>query len=135
MIDIQVYLPFPPTVNSYYQQGRPTTRGKPGARIISRKGRQFREQILAECVEQLNEPPRLADHVRLVVCLHPPDRRIRDLDNYMKALLDALTHAELWEDDSLVDQLEVYRGSIMKNGQTRIQVTEAGPVLPPDYWP
>lgn len=30
----------------------------------------------------------------------PPDARRRDIDNYNKALFDALTHAGIWEDDS-----------------------------------
>ena len=134
-MNIKLFLPWPPTINSYYMQARPAYRGKPGPKIISRKGQLFRNQVISEVFEQINEKLRLDNRIRLVVVLHPPDRRIRDLDNYMKALLDALTHAELWEDDSLIDQLEVYRGCVVKEGQVRIHLNEAGPVLPIGYWP
>lgn len=39
-----------------------------------------------------------------------PDRRKRDLDNLFKALLDALTHAGVWKDDSLVHSMYVEWG-------------------------
>ncbi|MCV5079210.1 RusA family crossover junction endodeoxyribonuclease, partial [Escherichia coli] len=39
------------------------------------------------------------------IVLFPPDNRIRDLDNYNKALFDALTHAGVWEDDSQVKRM------------------------------
>ncbi|NBW22487.1 MAG: RusA family crossover junction endodeoxyribonuclease, partial [Caulobacteraceae bacterium] len=41
-----------------------------------------------------------AGSVRVVIEAFPPDRRKRDLDNILKSLLDALTHAGVWEDDS-----------------------------------
>jgi crossover junction endodeoxyribonuclease RusA len=63
------------------------------------------------------------------VYLFPPDRRKRDLDNYMKGLLDALTVAELWTDDSLVDQLHIFRGEIVSGGSVRVEISDGGPVV------
>jgi Holliday junction resolvase RusA-like endonuclease len=40
----------------------------------------------------------------------PPDARRRDIDNYNKALFDALTHAGIWEDDSQVQRMLVEWG-------------------------
>jgi Holliday junction resolvase RusA-like endonuclease len=37
----------------------------------------------------------------------PPDRRVRDIDNYLKCVFDALTHAGVWKDDSQVKRLYV----------------------------
>jgi crossover junction endodeoxyribonuclease RusA len=68
--------------------------------------------------------------VSLSVVLFPPDKRKRDVDNYLKGLLDALTHAEVWTDDSLVDQLAVYRGAVIPGGQVFIKIGLAGPVIP-----
>jgi crossover junction endodeoxyribonuclease RusA len=62
--------------------------------------------------------------------LYPPDSRTRDLDNYLKALLDACTHAGLWDDDQLIDQLFVYRGITVKSGNVRMSISEAGPLIP-----
>jgi len=39
--------------------------------------------------------------------LFMPDRRKRDIDNTLKALLDALTHAGVWLDDSQVVDLRI----------------------------
>ena len=64
------------------------------------------------------------------VVLYPPDKKRRDLDNHMKALLDAITHAGLWEDDEQIDQLQIYRGEIVKGGGARIEINPAGPILP-----
>ena len=50
----------------------------------------------------------------IVAC--PPDRRRRDMDNYNKGLLDALTHAGIYPDDSDIDDLRVQRGPICKGG-------------------
>jgi crossover junction endodeoxyribonuclease RusA len=41
--------------------------------------------------------------------LYPPDRRKRDIDNYCKGPLDALTHAGVWEDDEQIDELHIYK--------------------------
>ena len=37
-----------------------------------------------------------------------PDRRRRDLDNLLKALLDSMTHAGVMQDDALIEDLRVY---------------------------
>ena len=47
--------------------------------------------------------------VRIVV--HERDRRSRDLDNFAKPVLDALTRIA-WDDDRQVDALEVYRSDV-----------------------
>ena len=52
-----------------------------------------------------------------------PDRRKRDLDNLLKATLDALTHAKVWHDDGQIDRLEVERaGPDKKNARLEIWV-------------
>ena len=45
--------------------------------------------------------------IELHVQLYPPDRRRRDIDNVLKVLLDTLTIAKLYEDDSQVKRLAV----------------------------
>jgi Holliday junction resolvase RusA-like endonuclease len=53
----------------------------------------------------------------------------------MKALLDALTLAEVWEDDSQIDQLLIYRGVVDKHAGVSVRIGEAGPRLPANQLP
>ena len=123
-MNYELYLPFPPTVNSYYVK---TKRGV----FISAKGKKFRAQAAESVLQQLGDPPTIAERMLVEVVLFMPDRRIRDVDNYMKALLDSLTCCGLWEDDSLIDQLFNYRGDVVKpHGRVFLRISPAGPVLP-----
>jgi crossover junction endodeoxyribonuclease RusA len=120
--DIVLHLPFPPTVNNYYKLTRS------GVRYLDKKVRQFREDVL-KAVEKQIPGVTLDTPLFMEVYLYPPDRRKRDLDNYMKGLLDALTDAELWTDDSLIDQLHIFRGEIVKGGSIRVEISEGGPIV------
>jgi crossover junction endodeoxyribonuclease RusA len=57
-----------------------------------------------------------------MITAHPPDKRRRDLDNILKCLLDSLTHAGVWDDDSQVDELAVIRGEIVPGGKVKVVV-------------
>jgi crossover junction endodeoxyribonuclease RusA len=59
------------------------------------------------------------------VAVHPPDLRRRDLDNAMKALLDALAHGGVYEDDGQIDRLEIERCGVVPDGKVVVQITEA----------
>ncbi len=47
--------------------------------------------------------------VAVKMAVYPADRRRRDIDNYPKAVFDALTAAHVWEDDTIVDELHIVR--------------------------
>lgn len=120
---IELYLPFPPTVNNYYSK---TQRGI----YISEKGRKFRDDTAEAVLEQLGGPLDITERMLVEVVLFPPDKRTRDMDNYTKGLLDSLTKAFVWEDDVLIDQLFLYRGEVRsKRGSCFVRITEAGPVI------
>jgi len=95
-------LPWPPSINHYYVRA--------GNRVVlSSKARTFRRDLRAkmhaQMMEHYPEAVRcmpLTDNLEVRVRLHPPDSRIRDVDNYYKALFDGLTQAGLWEDDRQV---------------------------------
>lgn len=121
--DIVLHLPWPPTINAYYRSTRS------GIKYLDKSVRKFRVQVAESIHEQV--PGLCLDYpLFMEVFLHPPDKRRRDIDNYMKGLLDALTEACFWDDDVLVDQLHIYRGEIVKDGKVRIEISEAGPIAP-----
>jgi len=49
------------------------------------------------------------DRIRMCVEVYPPDKRRRDLDNLMKATADSLQHAQVYPDDSQIDDLRIIR--------------------------
>ena len=120
--DVILYLPWPPTVNHYYKVARN------GARYLDKRVKVFREEVCESIAEQC-PGLRLSDPIFMEVYLFPPDRRKRDLDNYMKGLLDGLTEAGMWDDDSLIDQLHIYRGEVVSAGYVKIEISDAGPVV------
>ena len=113
---IELELPFPPSVNHYYRRVGPRT-------LISREGRRFRERVCAHLaglgVRRLSGP------LRIEIEIYPPDRRRRDIDNVQKALLDALQHGGLYEDDSQIVKLDIERRGCIAQGRTIVRVQEA----------
>ena len=130
MNEVYLELPFPPTVNSYYSK---TQRGI----YISRKGREFRDMCAELCNEQNAYGLLLPDRLQVDVILYPQDNRRRDLDNYMKALLDALTIAKVWEDDEQIDNLNIHRGIKVQGGKCAVRLQGFESLIMPntqDIW-
>lgn len=96
-------LPFPPSVNQYWRNA--------GRTLLSEQVRSYHRQAQALIAIQLaGMQPRFEPFYRPVavdILLTPPDRRRRDLDNFLKALLDSLTRAKVWTDDCLARDLHV----------------------------
>lgn len=109
----QLILPWPPSVNNYWMSSG-------NMRYISKRGRVFRQAVAEECATQGAQSleGRLAVHV----ALFPPDKRKRDVDNVLKALLDACEHAGCYESDSQIDELHVVRQEIRTSGSCTILI-------------
>ena len=82
--------------------------------VITAKGKAYRKAVRAVAVESGFVPdsagatPRtLRGPLSVRVELYPADNRRRDIDNPLKALLDSLTFAGVWEDDSQIVHLLV----------------------------
>ena len=92
--------PMPPSINDYYGR-RPS-----GGVYIKKEGKEFREKVVAKVMDSYGDFPTFTEPVRVVVDRYPPDRRRRDADNILKALLDAIKHAGVYRDDCLVFELD-----------------------------
>ncbi|VUC84984.1 bacteriophage V crossover junction endodeoxyribonuclease [Raoultella terrigena] len=115
-------LPFPPSVNAYWRS--PNKGPAKGKLLVSVAGRKFKHAVRAAVIEQLRDIPKPSSAPAAVeIILYPPDYRRRDLDNYNKALLDALTYAGIWEDDSLVKRMAIEWGENVKGGRVEITIT------------
>lgn len=58
----------------------------------------------------------------VTIKLHAPNKRRFDIDNRVKAVLDALVRAQVFDDDEQVDDLRVLRGPIVKGGFATVDV-------------
>ncbi|RME98664.1 MAG: RusA family crossover junction endodeoxyribonuclease [Alphaproteobacteria bacterium] len=112
-------LPYPPSVNRAWRMVRV---GRSCRMLQSREGRAYRREACARLAAM--HAPRLDGALRVVVTLHPPDRRKRDVDNALKALLDALQHGGVIRDDAQIADLRVVRGSVVRGGRADIEITE-----------
>lgn len=115
---ISLELPWPPSTNRIWRNV--AVKGKPRT-LLSQEGRAYRAQV-AKLVLLARANRQLAGRVMVDVVAQAPDRRARDLDNILKATLDALTHAGVWQDDSQIDRLLVERGSVSKPGRLLVAI-------------
>lgn len=61
------------------------------------------------------------------ILVYPATRRIFDLDNLGKSLLDALTKAGVWTDDAQIDSLHFERGPVIKGGTVTVFIRDDAP--------
>lgn len=92
---------YPPSVNHYYGST------KNGRRYLPAKVHEFRALVFAAYRTAYPSATPLVGTVHLHLTLRPPDKRKRDIDNPLKALLDALTMARVWDDDSQIKGLSI----------------------------
>ena len=108
-------LPFPPSINGYWRTFR-------NRRIISKRGREYRAQAI-EVMQSLNlKGESVSERLSVRLTLHPPTLRKYDCDNFTKAVFDALTHADFWEDDEQVDRLVIEKAEKVKGGKVIVKV-------------
>lgn len=110
---IHVDLPFPPSVNHYWRHSR-------GRHYIGPEGKQY--GILVKLavntrLKRSGEPTTpIAGPIVVDITAYPPDRRLRDLDNLLKATLDALQRAGVYADDHQIKEINLRWGPVVKSG-------------------
>lgn len=111
-----VTLPYPPSVNTYWRAN-----GK--RRFISKEGILFKTAVQAICLRDKVTSfgnKRLDVHIYI----HPRSKRQFDLDNCLKAILDALMAANVYDDDSQIDMLSIARSNPIKGGAAVVSIHE-----------
>ncbi|HHR5880866.1 TPA: RusA family crossover junction endodeoxyribonuclease [Providencia alcalifaciens] len=116
-MSISLVLPFPPSVNACW-------RNVNGRTLISEKGRKFRGSAIVAIYEQLKRKPiAITEPVFVKVKMYPPTNHKRDIDNYLKAPFDALTHANIWKEDDQVKRVEMEWCEVVKGGRFEITIS------------
>ena len=111
-------MPWPPTVNTYF--GQRVCGGK-ALKYLSNRGRSYAKNVFIECKK--NKVVSFGgNRLKVIIKAFPPDKRIRDLDNINKALLDSLCKACVYDDDSQIDDLRIIRKDIIKGGKVIVNI-------------
>jgi len=92
----------PPTVNHAYRKR------KGAGMFMTKDCKAWIDQAVWQTKSQYRGAP-IVGRVAVLVLYRTKSRRRWDIDNRSKALLDALTHADVWVDDSQIDHLDIHR--------------------------
>jgi len=106
-------LPFPPSVNKYYRRVGKNV-------VISKRGREYREEVIS-IFKGLKKDP-IDGQIAMGIDAYPPDKRRRDIDNILKALLDALEHAGAYQNDNQIVKLLVSKHEPMTGGKVIVRI-------------
>lgn len=108
-------LPFPPSVNGLFLN-------------VPRRGRvktgRYKKWI-KEATSRLKEQGIKTLHgiVSMRILLFRPDKRVRDIDNHVKAVFDILTTNGIIEDDSMVQGFQIYWSTgVVEDGQCWVEI-------------
>jgi crossover junction endodeoxyribonuclease RusA len=111
---IRLELPYPPSVNSYW-------RANGHRRYISKEGVAFTNEV--SLIVKTQKPKTFGDkQVAISVMIHPRSKRKFDLDNTLKAILDALMKAGMYDDDSQIEYIEIARGEAVDGGKAVVHL-------------
>ncbi len=121
-------LPFPPSVNHYWKNARRFAsngrayRGK----VLTKAADRFRSDAIAAVVKAHRNryPTPINGRLDVTLTLFWPDLKARDVGNYDKGVLDALTHARVWNDDVQVRALHQLDGVVVKGGYVLVEIRE-----------
>ena len=107
---------YPPSVNRYWRMVN-------GRMLISKDGRLYRSAAMGLTDEVFTGP------VQVSLEFTYPDNRRRDLDNVLKAVLDAIGHAGIYADDSQVRRILAEQVDVQPPGCVDVIIEPWTPVF------
>ena len=113
---LRLELPYPPSVNSYW-------RANGHRRYTSPEGQAFTKEVTV-IVKNAGGKGFGVAPLGISVMIHPRSKRRFDLDNTLKAILDAMMKAGLYEDDSQFEYIEIARGDFVEGGKAVVHIYE-----------
>ena len=99
----ELNLPLPPSLNNYYGYH---CKFNYATVYIKSSGKEYRKLVLDYIISN-NLQLRANVALEVKINFTPKSFRKQDVDNITKCVLDALTKAEVWDDDSLVYKLTI----------------------------
>jgi crossover junction endodeoxyribonuclease RusA len=89
--------------------------------ILSEKGRAYRRFVMEQCL--LQRVYTFTGPIKVEIVAFRPDNRKRDLDNLLKAVLDGMAKALVYEDDSQIRDLRIRWGETI-GGMLKVKIEE-----------
>ena len=109
-----IKLPYPPSMNTYWRHFRGNT-------VLSAAGREYKKAVWA-CVHEQKIPKFGNKRLEVTLWLYPRSKVVTDLDNRLKAVLDGLEEANVYNDDGQIDVLMIQRGEQRKGGGVDVMI-------------
>lgn len=108
-------MPWPPSVGSCW-------RAVNSKMILSKRARKYRGDAIARLIDLKLYNKNISESLSVELVLNPPTLARYDIDNFNKALFDALSHGQFWLDDEQVIELKISKGVKTKGGNVQIKV-------------
>lgn len=109
-------LPYPPSINAYWLASG-------HRRYISKRGMLFKQSVM-EYVAEFNIKGFGGEPVDVLIFIHPRSKKLMDIDNCAKPILDACQDAGLFDNDVQVIALHLYRSKPKKGGGCTVVISE-----------
>ena len=113
---LKLSLPYPPSINNYYGRNRF------GSVYIKAAGKAYRKTVIAK----FGRVKPMLSKLSVKIFMYPPDKRKRDVDNVLKASMDALQAANIFKDDSQIYRLLIEKCEPKTNGELYIEIQGIG---------
>ncbi len=135
MPDIDLVLPYPPSVNHYWGTKVVTSKLTKNTkhrkrlivlRFLTKRAKQFRTDVALHVFEQIGKPPELRGRIAVIVKQFHGPGKVQDIDNSLKGLFDALEHCKVYRNDSQIDELLVVRKRRSAIGRVEVTIRPLG---------